>query len=182
MRTWLPWASERADEVGGAAVGGVEGRHGEDLAADVERDAGGVDAGEGGGVGVEGDGVGDADAEFVVGAAGGDLGVGAGVDVGVDAEGDGGGLAHGGGEGGEGGEFFGALDVDLADVALEGECQLPVLLADAGEDDVGRVVAGVQRAEEFAAADDVGAGAVLGHELEDGEVVVGFDGVVDFEG
>ncbi len=47
---------------------------------------------------------------------------------------------------------------------------------------MGRVDAGVEGALEFAAADDVGAGAALGHQAEDGEVVVGLDGVVDADG
>ncbi len=124
-------------------------------------------------MGVEGGDFRERHAEFVALAAGADFGVGVGVDIRVHAEGDGCRAALGGGKLREHGELFGALDVDLADVAVQRQGQLGLGFADAGEHDLGGGKAGFQGAVQLAAADYVGAGAFAGQHGEDGQVVVG---------
>ena len=81
----------------------------------------------------------DVDAELVLLAARRDLGVRAGIDVGIDADGDVGPDAELAGDGVQRLEFGRALDIDLADLGLQGLHELRGFLADAGIDDaIGR--------------------------------------------
>ena len=79
----------------------------------------------------------------------------------------------------EGVQLLLALDVEQEDAVLEGELDLGVGLADAGEDDLRPRSAGLERAVELAAGGDVEPGPVLGHEPADAEVAVGLDAVAD---
>jgi hypothetical protein len=65
------------------------------------------------------------------------------------------------------------------DAVLEGVFDFLAGFADAGKDGARGVAAGLENAEEFAAADDVETGAFGGEEAEEGEIGVGFDGVAD---
>ena len=76
-----------------------------------------------------------ADAELVVVRAGGDLGVATGADVGIDAENRVLAAALGGGDPRQRVQLALGLDVDLVEADVDGEGELLVGLADAGEDD-----------------------------------------------
>ena len=103
--------------------------------------------------------------------------MGVGEDVGVDAEGETGADAESLGTGGEQVELGFGLDVEEEDIGLEGGVDLPDLLADSGEDDSseGGFVS-FPDALEFAAGDDVEAGALFCEQAEDSQRGVGFYG------
>ena len=157
-----------------------EGEHGierfferggvEQLRTDVAADAFGDDVFELQGARVDVFGGGDIDAELVIAKAGGDIGVGLGVDVGVDADGDTGLDAETGGDGIDEREFRFRFAVEAVDAARESVFDLFAGFADAGEDHLFRAAAGAEDAVEFAAGDDVEAGAFGGEEAEDAQV------------
>ena len=79
---------------------------------------------------------------------------------------------------GESGEFvalFLAFDVELADPGVERPPHFGMGLADAREDDVLRVHSCGERADQLAAGHDVSAEALVGENLEDGEIGVRLD-------
>ena len=76
-------------------------------------------------------------------------------------------------------EFRSALDVERTDADLQREVDFGAGLADAGEDHRGRIAAGAEHAFEFAAGDDVEAGAERREQIQNREVAVRFDGVAD---
>jgi len=76
-------------------------------------------------------------------------------------------------------QFGLGLDVEVGNAGVEGLDDFGVGLAGTGVDDFGRVSAGLGGAVQFAAADDVEAGAGLGQVAEDVDVAAGLDGVAD---
>ncbi len=76
-------------------------------------------------------------------------------------------------------EFRRAFDVEAADVQLQREVDFGAGFADAGKNDVARVAAGANDALEFAAGNDVEAGAERAEQLQHSEVAVGFHRVAD---
>ncbi len=108
-----------------------------------------------------------------------DVGVGLRVDVRVHAQGDGRLLPELAGDLAEELQLALALDVDGANLRFEGGLQLRSGLADAAVDDAVRGDPRLQRAEQLAAADDVGPAAEGRQPLQQSEVAVGLDGVGD---
>ena len=161
------------DLLGGFGHGGRV----EELGADVAVDAGDLDARQRGGLAVQVEGLVEGHAELVAAQAGGDVRVGVGIDVRIDAEGDGRARAHAGGHLGEAVEFGGGFHVEAADAGVQGEAHLGGGLADAGEDHLASIAAGGQHAGQFAAGDDVEAGAQLGEYRQHAKAGVGLDGV-----
>ena len=72
-----------------------------------------------------------------------------------------------------------ALHVDGADPRVERHRELAVGLSDAGEDDLGRIEAGLEAPGELAPRDDVRAAAAPREPFEDREVAVRLDRVGD---
>ena len=105
--------------------------------------------------------------------------MGAGVDVGVDADADGRLAAQLHGNLVEHVQFVDAFDVEAADAGLQRLAHFAAFLADAAEDDPGRVGPGCQGALEFTAGDDVEAAAGLGKHLQHGQRGVGLHGEAD---
>ena len=143
-------AADALDQAAHLAEGLFHGGQVGDLAADVAGDADGSDARQVGGRGVEPLGFGERDAELVVRLAGGDLGMTAGRDVGIDPDRRGGAHAHGLGHAIDQMEFGLGLDVDFGNAGLQGEGDLALRLADAGEHDPIRRNPGGQRPAQFA--------------------------------
>ena len=121
----------------------------------------------------------DVDAELVLLAARRDLGVRLGVDVGIHADGDVGLEAELARHRVQRLQFGRTLDVDLADARLQRRHQFRRLLADAGIDDALGRNAGGQRPLHLADRDDVGPGAHLAEQADDGQVAVGLHRVGD---
>ena len=119
------------------------------------------------------------DAEFIVGAAGGDFRVGAGVDIRVHAQHDSGRHTKAGGKGGEHTELGRAFDINLADFFRQRGAQILGTFADAGENDVFGGDSGLAGAQKLAAADDVGPRPALTQDRQDGQVIIGLDRVMD---
>ena len=162
------------------ALHGIEiGIHFGDLRADVAVDADHAQAGQAGGVLVGLQRIFVRDAELVALEAGGDVGVGFGIDVGVDADADGGAQAHAGGNFGQHVQLGQAFDVEAADAGLQRLAHLGACLADAGENDFGRIATGGQRTLQLATGNDVEAAAGLGKYLQHGQRGVGLHGVTD---
>ena len=67
--------------------------------------------------------------------------------------------------------------VEAADAGVQGEAHLGGGLADAGEDHLASIAAGGQHAGQFAAGDDVEAGAQLGEYRQHAKAGVGLDRV-----
>jgi hypothetical protein len=72
-----------------------------------------------------------------------------------------------------------AFQIKRRDVGFEGFPDLGIGFADAGVDDLRRIAAGLQRAEQFAAAGDVEAATGLGKQLAQIDVAAAFDRVAD---
>jgi ketosteroid isomerase-like protein len=174
--------AEAADEGEHGIERLLERRGVEQLRADVAADAFGDDVFESQCARVDFFCGGDIDAELVIAKAGGDVGVGLGVDVGVDADGDAGLDAEAGGDGIDERELGFRFAVEAVDAAGESVLHFFAGFADAGEDHLFRAAAGAENAVEFAAGDDVEAGAFGGQEAENAQVRVSFDGVEDFVG
>ena len=166
-------------ELGEDAERGLHGAEIGDLAADMDVDAGDLDALHLRRAGVDLAGVLQRNAELVLRLAGRDLGVRAGIDVRVDAHGNAGGVAGLLREARQQIEFGLGLDVEAVDVGCERGAQLGLGLADAGEHDFPRRDAGCQGALQLAAGDDVGAGAALGQGAQHRLIGIGLHGVAD---
>ena len=119
------------------------------------------------------------DAEFIVTLAGSNFRVGVGVDVGVDADGDGRFHAHFAGHVVDAGELGLALNVKGENAALEGELDLGLGLADAGEDAAFHIGASGEHAAEFAAAHEVKRGAEARKVPQHGEAGIGLHRVTE---
>src|SRR3712207_2740660 len=117
------------------------------------------------------------DAELVEGAPGGDVLVGLGVHVRVDPQGDPGALAVPAGEPVEVLELRGGLDVEEQDALPEARHELPLRLADPGEDHLLRVEPGAHRPVELADGDDISPCPEGGQSAQNREFAVGLPGV-----
>ena len=93
--------------------------------------------------------------------------MGLGVDVGIDAQRDRRTLAQAAGDVVERLQFGGRFDVEAEDAGSQRGAHFLARLADAREHDLGRIAAGRQHAGQFAAGDDVEAGAEAGEDVED---------------
>ena len=92
--------------------------------------------------------------------------MGLGIDVGVYANRKVGRLAEMRGAGAKKLQFARAFDVEQQDAGAESEVDFVGQLADSGEDDFGgRLAVGLQHAVQFAAGDDVEAGAERGEQF-----------------
>jgi hypothetical protein len=149
------------------------------LGADVTIDAGNAQVGAGGGALIDPVGGMDVDAKLVFPQAGGDIGVGARIHVRVDADRHRGDGAQGPGDPFQTFQFGLGLDIEAADADFQGPAHLLRALADAGEDDLGRVAPRRQHPLQFAAGDDVETGAHAGQDIEYRQVGVGLDGKAD---
>ena len=89
------------------------------------------------------------------------------------------GAALGGGDRGQQFELRFGFDVDAQDALVDRLRQLAHGLADAGEHDLVRRDSGGAGAQQFAAGDDVGAGAELGQGRDHGLVGIRLQGVAD---
>jgi hypothetical protein len=149
------------------------------LRADVAVDADHVQVGQAccGAVGVQR--IIEGHAELVRLQAGRDVWVGLRIDVRVHAQRDRGALAHAAGHRVQAVQFRDRFDVEAQDAFLEREAHLGFGLADAREDGLARVAAGCDHAQQFAAGDDVEAGAFARQQVEDGEVRIGLHRVAD---
>ena len=85
--------------------------------------------------------------------------MGAGVDIRIDAHGNRGAAAQEPGARLDAVEFRCAFDIEAFDAGLDGKIDLDGGFADAGENDLGRRTASAHHPFEFAAGDDVEAGA-----------------------
>ena len=101
------------------------------------------------------------------------------VDVGIDAQADRRSLAALAGDFVQALQFGGGFDVEAEDAGVERLLHFGGGLADAREHDLLRIGTGGQHALQFAAGDDVEAGAHAGEQIEDGQVGIGLDGVAD---
>ncbi len=158
----------------------AEGIGGADLGADVDTDSMGIEPAVAGGALVDREGAANVDAELVLAETCRDVGMRFGEDVGIDAQSEAGAGFELAGALGEKIELLLALDVELQDAGAQSLVDFIGRFADAGEDDAlhGFGSSG-EDAIQFAAGDDVEACAVIGEELEDGEVRVGFDRIAD---
>ena len=121
----------------------------------------------------------DGDAELVQGPPRGDVLVGFGVHVRVDPQGYAGPLAVPGGEPVEVLELRSRLDVEEQYALAQPRHELPLRLADPGEDYLLRVEPGAHRPVELADGDDVGPRPEGGQSAQNGEVPVRLDRVAD---
>ena len=101
------------------------------------------------------------------------------VHVGIDADGEAGLLAEARRLGVDQREFRFGFAVEAVDAAFQRVFHFGGGLADAGEDDLRGVAAGLKDAIEFAAGDDVETRAGLGEEGENGQRGVGLHRVAD---
>ena len=115
------------------------------------------------------------DAELVLGQAGGDVGVGPGIHVRVDAQGHRRPGCHAGGHLLQPVQFLGRFHVEHQDIGQQGLAHLGHGLAHAGIDDLPGVDPCLERPEQLAAGDDVGAAAVTGKQVENSDVGTGLD-------
>ena len=118
-----------------------------------------MQVGTGGGVLVDPIGGVDVDAELVLAQAGGDVGMGAGVYVRIDADRYRGHDAQGGGDPFQAYQLGLRLQIKAADADLQGAAHFVGALADAGEDDPGRVTSRRQHPLQLTDGDDVEARA-----------------------
>ena len=157
----------------------LEGFHAGELGADVGLDAAQAEVLQLRGTGIDTLDLLEGDAELVLVGAGGDLGVGAGVHVRVHAHGDGGDLLEARGDLVDALQLGLGFAVEAVNAGLEGELDLGLGLADAGEDALGGVAAGGDDAAQLAFADGVEAAAGVGEHAHDGLVGVGLHRVAD---
>ena len=71
------------------------------------------------------------------------------------------------------------FEIERRDADVDRVGDFLVGLADAGVDDLLRIAAGLEGAEEFAAAGDVKAASLFAKEFEDVDVAAALDGVAD---
>ena len=174
-----PWARKCVGERQ-HLVHGFENRTGvENLRADVAAHALGHQVAELPRAFVDGGRAGDGDAEFVLAEAGGNVGMGDGVHVGVDADGEAGLLAEARGLGVDQREFRLRFAVEAVDAAFQRVFHFRGGLADAGEDDLRGVAAGLKDAVQLAAGDDVETRAGLGQQRQHGQRGVGLHRVAN---
>ncbi len=156
-----------------------EGRQLGELAADVAVDAQYLDVWQLGGALIECRCLGDIHAELVVLQAGGDVGVGLGVHIRVHADGDGRFTIQFAGDQIEQFQLGGGFHVKAMDVGFQGGGHFIGGLADAGKHDLVRIAAGAQYPFQFAAGDDIKAGAATGQHVQYRQVGVGFHRITD---
>ena len=102
-----------------------------------------------------------------------------GVDVGIDAQADRRFFAQAGSDFVEPFEFGRGFDVEAEDAGFKGKAHFFDGFADTGEDDFFRVAACGQRTLQFAAGNDIEAGAASGKDVEQCQAGVGLDGIAD---
>ena len=156
-------------------VSGLERREARELRANVHGEAHRLDPLQRRRRGVERGDIAVVDPELVAAPARGDLVVGLGIDVGVHAERDR--RAHVQRAGGriQGLKLGGRFDVELSHPAGERQVHLVPRLAGPGKHQSFRRDAGLERAAQLAARDDIGAGAEAGEGADHREVVVRLD-------
>ena len=121
----------------------------------------------------------DIDAELVFLQAGGDVRVRLRIDIRVDANGDARHLVLLAGYQVEQFQLGSGFDIEAMDAGVQRHLHFLGGLADTGEHYLLRVATGTQHACQFAAGDDVEAGAEAREDVQDGNVGVGLDRVAD---
>ena len=175
----MPGRPERHHQRGHAPVRRGERRHAHDLAADMHRQPHRPDPRQAARLGIQARRVVDRDAELVARPAGGNAVQRARVHVRVHPQRHQRDLSARGRQPGQGQQLLLAFDVDLTHGMVQRQRQFGPRLAHAGEDDSPGRHAGPQRPQQLPAAHHVGAGALVGQEAEDRQVVVRLDGIVD---
>ncbi len=105
--------------------------------------------------------------------------MGLGIDVRVDPQRDGGGHAHFCSDLLQALELLGGFDVEAVHADFQGATHVVTALADAGVDDFARFAARGQHPLQFAARDDVEAGAQACQQVQHAEVGIRLDGKTD---
>lgn len=151
----------------------------EQLRTDVAIDAGHLQVRQRGGAAVGRQRVVEGHAELVGFQTRRDVGVGLGVDVGVHAQRHARDLAHAAGDLVQAVQLGNRFDVEAQDVVRQRQAHFLDALADARKNHFARIAAGCEHAQQFAARDDVEAGALAREQVEDRQVGIGLHRVAD---
>ena len=119
-------------------------------------------------------------AEFIFSLAGSNVFVRSRLYVGIDAHGHRSLDSHGGGNGVNGPQFRFGFHIEAINALGQGITDFLLGFSYAGISAFGRISPGFEDAEEFSAGDDVESRPVAGHEVQDGDVGAGLDGVGHF--
>ena len=100
--------------------------------------------------------------------------------IGIDAHGYRSLYSHGRGDGVNGAQFRLRFHIEAVNALFQGVADFRLCFSHAGIGAFGRVPPGLEDAKEFSAGNDVEPRAIAGHEVQDGDVGAGLDGVGHF--